>query len=928
MSINSINTNIAAYSAQSNIGKASSSAASSIARLSSGNRIVRSSDDVAALSAGTSLRTNVTTLRVALINSSQGSSLLQVADGALSQVTDILQRQKAIAVQAGSGSISDTERSFLNQEFQNLATEIDRLVDNTNFNGVNLLDGSLAEKVGASTNATNAIQGRISIDFTANFTAGQTIVLNGQTIAQGTGTFAIGGTISQTLDNLVSYLNSQTNGAGALALALNQATYSRTGNSLVITARTGGDINNFFTGTGTNTGFTVSGATGQSYHTVFTTALTAVSADADLTAATTTALQPLKDGDVIKLNVGAAAATTITTLAANGTYSLNNLIQDINAQTANTGVTARLVGTSGAYNVLLTHNNPLTVAGTGDDITFVAGANANAAAAVSASTNTVSITNYTVSNQSNTGLARGDVIGVGTIGDNVVNTQTQTKSRVQLVFPTLSNLSDLAGSAITFNDNVAATTGDLTFTFSAQTGTARSQTEASIGTTLEETLDNMVAAINAAQGNGSFEHTQARMQAYREGQTIVLESREAGALRNFDNTNNIGVTLNAAATTLGVSASNGGNISNGSATGISTAGVTNSAFVGTIGGFSATYNGTANTVDAKITVGGIVYEAKSVVTNPAADSTYRFLSANGGYFDVQLNGGTGSTISNQAEANAWAQRLDSAFSSISFYQNRDVSSYNGTDPIVVNGALIGSLAGSRVELSSNNFSGAISIDEIRVNAPVGSTANGEVSFIINGEEYKGSNTLGSQFGANQTYRFVNVNDANKVLSFTTGNSAISFSNADRATAVRTALQEAFGVGNGSANLKFQVGVTSQDTLQVGISKVNTNVLYNGATLDVLSQASASAASDAIDAAIDKVTSVRAEVGAIQSRFNFATANIQSSLQNQDAARGVLLDTDVAAESTAYATSQVQLQAGIAVLAQANQLPQSLLKLIG
>ena len=74
--------------------------------------------------------------------------------------------------------------------------------------------------------------------------------------------------------------------------------------------------------------------------------------------------------------------------------------------------------------------------------------------------------------------------------------------------------------------------------------------------------------------------------------------------------------------------------------------------------------------------------------------------------------------------------------------------------------------------------------------------------------------------------------------------------------------------------------------------------------------------------------MRANVGALQSRFNFASANIESSIQNQDAARGVLLDTDVAAESTAYATNQVKLQAGISVLAQANQQLQSLLKLIG
>ena len=98
MGIQSINSNMAAFSAQGNIGRASDNASASINRLSSGNRINKASDDVAGLAVGTSLRTTVTTLRAALDNAAQGSSLLQVADGALSQVTDILQRQKAISV--------------------------------------------------------------------------------------------------------------------------------------------------------------------------------------------------------------------------------------------------------------------------------------------------------------------------------------------------------------------------------------------------------------------------------------------------------------------------------------------------------------------------------------------------------------------------------------------------------------------------------------------------------------------------------------------------------------------------------------------------------------------------------------------------------------------------------------------------------------
>ena len=141
---NSINTNISAYFAQANIAKASSAASTSVSRLSSGNFITKASDDVARLSIGTSFSTTVRTLRQALVNASQGVSLLQVADGALGQVTEILQRQKTLSVQASSGNLSDSDRSFLNQEFQALTAQIDFISQTSSFNGVKLLNGDLS----------------------------------------------------------------------------------------------------------------------------------------------------------------------------------------------------------------------------------------------------------------------------------------------------------------------------------------------------------------------------------------------------------------------------------------------------------------------------------------------------------------------------------------------------------------------------------------------------------------------------------------------------------------------------------------------------------------------------------------------------------------------------------------------------------------
>lgn len=149
----SINTNISAFFGQNNLRSAAADAQSSIARLSSGNAIIRASDDVAGLSVGTILRTDVSTLRTALSNTAQAGSLIQVADGAIERLGEILQRQASLSVQGNADTLSDNERGFLDQEFQALTQEFDRIVSTTNFNGVNLLDGNL-EGTPVAENAT------------------------------------------------------------------------------------------------------------------------------------------------------------------------------------------------------------------------------------------------------------------------------------------------------------------------------------------------------------------------------------------------------------------------------------------------------------------------------------------------------------------------------------------------------------------------------------------------------------------------------------------------------------------------------------------------------------------------------------------------------------------------------------------------------
>lgn len=561
MALNSINTNIAAYSAQGNIGKASASASASIARLSSGNRITKASDDVAALSIGTSLRTGVTTLKTALLNASQGSSLLQVADGALSQLSEILQRQKAIAVQAGSGSLGTAERGFLNQEFQNLTKEIDRISGSTNFNGVTLLNGGLG------TSATLAADPALAAAFDP---------ANGTMSADGT-------------------------------------------------------------------------------------------ADA-----TTSPIQAFSTAD------GADKST-----------------------------------------------------------------------------------------------AGGDTEGIFDVTDSTGNLLTSSYESVN---------SALYGKFSSFKfSNVV---------YGAGTGSA-----------------TMTASINGVDFSGS-----------------VSDGATTAVLKNGSTYISLGFT----------------------------------------------------TVD--------------------------FTDA-------------GTTQTSQAQIGVDFQ--DTVIQRTSIVQGAD---FAGT---ALEGVIGGAAGIGATRLNSNN----VVISNFKYAGNLGAADTNILTVDINGQTFSATSVLDNQ---NAGVLIFQSDDFQTFALDLTGEVATDFTDIrtepEQQSSFINALNAAFS--RAGSGLSFQVGSTAADTLKVSLASASSASLFNGQGLGVSTAEEAGTAVAALDIAIQKVTSLRADVGAAQSRFNFASANLESSIQNQDAARGVLLDTDVAGESTAYATSQVQLQAGIAVLAQANLLPQNLLKLIG
>lgn len=137
-----IATNIAAINARKNMFSTSNSLERSMARLSSGYRINQAADDAAGLAISENLKAQIRGLRQASRNASDGISLVQIAEGSLNEVSNMLIRLRELSIQASSDTIGDTERKFVDVEYQQLKSEIQRVTESTSYNGFELLNGT------------------------------------------------------------------------------------------------------------------------------------------------------------------------------------------------------------------------------------------------------------------------------------------------------------------------------------------------------------------------------------------------------------------------------------------------------------------------------------------------------------------------------------------------------------------------------------------------------------------------------------------------------------------------------------------------------------------------------------------------------------------------------------------------------------------
>jgi flagellin len=195
-----VRTNIATLRASGQLNRTQEALGGTLERISSGLRINRAADDAAGLGVATALETAVRSSWQGIRNANDGISIVQTAESASNEVTDILQRMRELAIQSGSETLDNQERSYIEDEYDELRDEIDRIAANTEFNGVQLADGSttiLDVQVGIENNTSS----RVGIDLGDLTTTGLGLLAS-VTLLSVTGAQAAMDTLDTALDSI------------------------------------------------------------------------------------------------------------------------------------------------------------------------------------------------------------------------------------------------------------------------------------------------------------------------------------------------------------------------------------------------------------------------------------------------------------------------------------------------------------------------------------------------------------------------------------------------------------------------------------------------------------------------------------------------------------------------------------------------------
>ena len=886
-----INTNIASLNAQRNLNSSQNALQISLQRLSSGLRINSAKDDAAGLAITDRMTSQIRGLNQAVRNANDGTSLAQTAEGALQETGNILQRMRELAVQSANATNSASDRRSLQSEANQLMSELNRISSTTNFNGLNLLDGTFVTQnfqVGANAYQTIGV----SVAGASSDTLGADQVTSQTTAAKGANTEALNG----------SKLGA-TSAVAVTAAAARTANVFTGANNAVVTAPSGSTTTVAIATTATAAevaaGLTaVNGIEAAGYNAMtldFSTILNHV------------ATNQIDAGDIVSfdLSVDAGTAQTVSyavgstdaATRANILAALSNSIAAINSANGNSDLS--IVGTGN-----FAASNKITVASaTGVDVNLANFAVAN---------NTVNFSlNWTgvagadigaVKTLAFTGLAAPisftAVASAATTNDNLFAAMTAASANLAAAGYTFTQTGG-AGTAIqvkrttgsadssgdttpTLNSAVAGTTLAVATNSGASTAVGTAViTNGALSSAITANVLTMVTATGMVSGlngtavspvEGGSDSASVRGQvtvAAETGYNLQFSANateyESGAV------NNTNISMATSTASVGIAEGNGVAAQTLSISGLAAQSLT------------VTENSTAKQVAASINAAA---GTTGVAATARTEATLSGLSGNGTVsFNLYGSNSTAVAIS--------AAVTTSDLTALASAINQRTGSTGLSAEITTTGSMkLVSAAGDDIKIENFQHSAAV-ID------PAGTTA---VTQTINVTGQTGSALTLSDGGTTEDN--AHLDSAVVAGKITLTSSIGSFS-------VTSTVVNANG------------GILNTTTAGQSATSVKSKL----STVDISTSAGAQSAIDILDAALTQVNSIRADLGAIQNRFVSTVANLTTTSENLSAARSRIQDADFAAETAQLTRNQILQQAGTAMLAQANALPNTVLQLL-
>ncbi len=849
-----INTNIPSINAQRNLNSSQNDLAVSLQRLSSGLRINSAKDDAAGLAISDRMTAQIRGFTQASRNANDGISLAQTAEGALAESSSILQRIRELSIQSANATNTASDRLSLQSEVNQLISELDRISNSANFNGLKILDGSFtAQRFHVGAEADQFVE--ISIN------SATTDRLGIESYTTDNATLGISNA-TRSFDVDMATVNMNLAGTGtdyADAIATNLNAYDQV---LTVTDDLGDTS-------------TVTIAAGNRDMNAVATELNAINGIAATAINNAAFGDPslftnLENGDQVKFDLFSGVDST-TSISIDITYNSSTFIDDFDT----------------AVNQAVTDLNSLK---------------GNSDLSYDALTNTINSASGT-----NVGIAN---------------------------YESIDNISYTINA---FTNSASAETNTLTF------GTAMNSTVSFLNNASDQaaTAQNLLDALEADFNFGS---------------TFTAELDSVGT----------GVVI----TAIDGSATNLASITGDDAGGASNGGFTATALhAGTATGpYTIAEGGTTATAFTSADAASVMTFAGLTVTEDAADSAVKSgelsITLTNDSYSIQSSIGVGTNSLLNAAAST------DATSTIGISGSDDISQGNNVAAQVI------SIFGTETEtvtIDENESANAI-VDKVNavatitgVNATAKTIAtlsnissDGVIAFILNDIEISGlvsdndytalADAINDQTSKTGVIATLGIDNDEITLTELTGENIeiLDFNNsADASTTVEVTGNQGntvtlnalstdstviggeieFTSTNMSFSLSSDIAGVDGSLFSTGANTFNSSQLFAVESIDISTIEGANEAIKITDGALGQIDSNRADLGAIQNRVQSTITNLSVTIENLNASRSRILDADFAAETAELTRNQILQQAGTAILAQANQLPQGVLTLL-